>query len=304
MTHQPGETITIASYNDIIAQVNAIFGTGTGSSGYGGNSVNVSVTDLPTVTSLTTIDNQEWLDLRNAQSDVAAHQGVALSATLPVTGDLESTDSIQAFDDQTGPDNPDGEIDSADNLLQIVTNKDLHGGETFSVIEKLISERITSWSSFIEHEFHVVFTDTDAARHFFNTGGELRFFAEIDPGTGSLQNAAWKSLVDANSPFIFDSSDYFALTSAFVTLRTVTDSGYYASNNWTISGKRDDAAGSNGGNGSVLRFKSSFLDGHTNVFADVVDGTFTSTIDENRAITIFPQTSPTFTTLTDLTNGS
>ncbi|KKM76119.1 hypothetical protein LCGC14_1383400, partial [marine sediment metagenome] len=54
MTHQPGDLIDIASYNNIITSVNTIFGTGTGSSGYGGNSTNVSVTDLPTVASLAT----------------------------------------------------------------------------------------------------------------------------------------------------------------------------------------------------------------------------------------------------------
>ncbi len=306
MTHQPGDTINIDSYNNIVTQVNAIFGTGIGTSGYGGNSANVSIANLVLKSVGDTIDNQEWLDLRNAQANIADHQGVALPAALPLIINLENADIIQAFEDQTGPDNPAGEIDSAANLAAIVTNKDLSGGESFSVSTKLTSVRATSWSSFIEHEFHVIFTDTDAARHFFNTGGQVRIDASRIGGSATPQNTAWTNLLSVTNQLIFDVTDYFALTGAFVALRTVNDTGSYSANSWTISGKRDDAAGPNGGNGSVIRFKSSFLDGHANVFADTVDGTFTSTIDEKRSTDVFDKSSMTitYTTIIPLTSGS
>lgn len=305
MTHQPGEIITIASYNDIIAQVNTIFGTGTGTSGYGGESTNVSVIDLPVAILGTAVDNQEWLDLRNAQADIAEHQGVALPAALPLVTDLETADPAKAFEDQTGPDNPDGEIDSAANLAAIVTNKDLSGGETFSVTTKLTSVRSTGWSSFIQHEFTVDFGSADTARHYFNTGGNLRISASRTGGSASAQNTEWTNLISANSPYVFTSTDYFALTGAFVVKQSVSSGGSYALNNWTISAKRVDAAGPNGGAGSILRFKSSFLDGHANVFFDTVDGTFTSTIEEKRSIGIFDKSlmSIIYITITDLTGG-
>ena len=304
MTHQPGDAIDIDSYNNIITQVNTIFGTGTGTSGYGGNSFNVSVTNLPAAVAGTAIDNQEWLDLRNAQNDIAAHQGVPLPAALPSETDLEAADIIQAFEDQTGPDNPAGEIDSADNLLAIETNKDLSGGETFSVATKLTSVRITPWSSFIEHIFTVIFLDSDA-RHYFNTGGDLRISASRTGGSATSQNTEWTNLVNANSPYIFTSTDYFALTGAFVVKQSVSSGAPYTFNNWTISVKRDDVAGPNDGTGAILRFKSSFLDGHTGP-SDVVDGAFTSTIDEKRSIGIFDKSSMSiaYTTITDLTDGN
>ncbi len=305
MTHQPGDLIDIASYNNIITSVNTIFGTGTGSSGYGGNSTNVSVTDLPTVASLATIDNQEWLDLRNAQADVATHQGVALPAALPAVVDLENADTIQAFDDQTGPDNPAGEIDSAANLAAIVTNKDLSGGETLSVAIKLINERPSAWSSFIKHEFTVDFGSEDNARFFFNTDGEIRISASRTGGSATTQNTEWSSLVAANSPYNFTQADYFALTTGFVIKQTAPETTVpYTLNNWIIRAKADSIPGVNGGKGSVLRFSSEFTDGHTNIFFDQVDGTFTSTIEERRSTGIFVRPTPTFTTITPLTSGS
>ncbi len=295
MTHQPGETITIASYNDIITQVNTIFGTGTGTSGYGGNSANVSVTNLPIISAGATINNQEWLDLRNAQADVAAHQGTTLPAAIPSVTDLEVADLIQAFDDQTGPDNPAGEIDSAANLAIMVTNKDLVDAGNLITISRLINERTIPWSDFIQHEFTVDFGSSGNARFFFNTGGQLRLSASRTDGGETPQNTAWTDLLSANSPYIFTSADYFALTSDLIAKQSVSSDGVYAANNWTISAKRDDAAGSNGGNGSIIRFKSSFLDGYTNVFFDTVDGTFTSTVEDRRSIGVFSRPAPIYT---------
>ena len=303
MTHQPGETITIASYNDIIAQVNTIFGTGIGSSGYGGDSTNVPViTDLPVKVSGDTIDNQEWLDLRNAQDDVAAHQGTVLPADLPFVIDLETADSIQAFEDQT-PDNFAGEIDSAANLAIIITNKD-NVASVAATSTAITHNRTTPWSSFIEHQFIIAFVNSDAARHYFNTGGQISVGASRELGAGSPQNIAWTALLNANSPYSFTQTDYFALTSNFVVKQSVSSTGSYSTNTWTISVKRDDAAGPNEGAGSILRFKSSFLDGHTNVFDDIVDGTFSSNIGEIKAVGTFVKTSPIFTTITSLTSGS
>lgn len=312
MTHQPGETITIASYNDIITQVNTIFGTGTGTSGYGGNSTNVSVTDLPVAVIGTAIDNQEWLDLRNAQADIATHQGVALPAGLPPIADLETADSIQAFDDQTAPDNPAGEIDSAANLAAIVANKDLVASVAITPAGAITHNRGTGWSSFIQHEFTVDFGSADAARHYFNTGGQIRISASRSGGSATTQNTEWTNLLSANSPFVFDQTAYFLLTSSFPvfpfpnpeTAREVCSAGLYSLNCWTILSRRDDGTGPNNGNGSILRFQSNFLDGHTNVFSDTVDGTFTSTIQEQKATTEFIRPSPTFTTITALTAGS
>jgi len=311
MTHPgTGNPITIADYNAIVASINAFFGTGTGNRGYGGLSTNVALANLATKTIGTVITNEDWLVLRDAQFDVAAHQGTTLTSALPDITDMEDADIVQAFEDQTGPDNPAGEIDSADNLTLLDTNRAIVSPGNVTVASKLTSVRGTSWSSFIEHIFTVDFGSSDAARFFFNTGGQLRISASRTGGSATGQNADWDTILATGGTFIFDGPAYFLLTGAFSAIpplgKTTVSPGYGAYggvNSWTISSKRDDAAGPNGGNGSVLRFKSSFLDGYAGP-VDTVDGTFTSTIEERRSTGIFVKSSPTFTTITDLTAGS
>jgi len=310
MTHPgTGNPITVTDYNDIVATINAFFGTGTGDRGYGGNSTNAALTNLVTKTSGDVIINEDWLELRDAQFDVAAHQGTSLPSPLPSITDIEDGDNVLSFDDQTGPDNPDGEIDAAVNLTLLDANRLIVSPGNVTVASKLTSVRNTAWSSFIEHEFTVDFGSADDARFFFNTGGQLRVSATRTGGAATGQNANWDSILAAGGTFIFDGVAYFLLTGAFQSvppLGQITTSAYgaYGTNSWTISSRRDDAAGPNGGNGSIIRFKSSFLDGHTNIDFDEVDGTFTSIIEERRSTGIFVKASPTFTTITDLTTGS
>lgn len=308
MPHQPGDTIDIASYNSIVTSINALFGTGTGDSGYGGNSANVALANLISKTTGPIITNEDWLVLRDAQFDLAAHQGTTLPDALPDITNIEDADTIQAFESPDVGLDP-GQIDSVANFNLLVANRSVVSPFNVVVTTPLTSIRSTSWSSFIEHEFTVDFGSADNARFFFNTGGEIRIDADRTGGNATGQNANWDSILDSVGTLNFGGNGYFALTSAFSALppvgRTVTSGyGYYGANNWTISAKRDDAAGPNDGNGSIIRFKSAFLDGHTNVFFDQVDGTFTSTIEERRSTIIFPRPPPTFTTITDLTNGN
>lgn len=309
MAHlNPGDTIDITGYNSIITLINALFGTGTGDRGYGGNSANVALANLVNKTAGSTITNEDWLVLRDAQFDLAAHQGTTLPDALPSITNIEDADIIQAFEDPDVGLDP-GKIDSTNNFTLLDTDRAQVSPGNVTVATKLTSVRATSWSSFIEHIFTVDFGSSDNARHFFNTGGQLRLSATRTGGSATAQNTLWDGILSSGGTFIFDGISYFALTSSFASTppvgQTITAAyGGYSNNSWTISAKRDDAAGPNGGNGSIIRFKSAFLDGHLNVFFDQIDGTFTSTIEERRSTNIFVRPSPTFTTITDLTNGS
>ncbi len=295
-----GSTITVADYNTIVALINALFGTSTGDKGYGGNSSNVALANLVNIASGSIITNEDWLVLRNAQGDMASHQGTTLSAALPSITDMEDGDDAKAFEDQSGPDNPDGEIDSPENFTLFEDNRAIVSPGNVTVTTRLSNERTIPWSDFIEHEFTVDFGSTDNARFFFNTGGQIRLSATRTGGSATAQNTLWDTLLADGGTFIFDGVSYFALTSNFSSASpvgqvTTAANGVYENNNWAISAKRDDAAGSNGGNGSIIRFKSAFLDGHMNVFSDLVDGTFTSTIEDRRSTGVFIRPVPTYT---------
>jgi len=311
MTLVPGVPISIADYNVIVASINAIFGTGTGDSGYGGNTANVAFTDLPTKSAGEIITSVDWLNLRNAQFDMGVHQGTTqLLVAIPDITSIEDADLCQAFEDPDQGLDP-GAINSSSNFSVLTASKDVVSPLNVTVATKLTSVRGTAWSSLIQHEFTVTFVDSDDARHFFNTGGQLRLSASRTGGSATAQNANWDTILALGGTFIFGQDAYFTLTGDFQSIppfghiiEGVPYGIYYGTNSWTISSRREGALGPNGGNGFVIRFKSSFLDGHFNAFFDSVDGTFTSTVEERRSTGIFVRPTPTFATTIPLTAGS
>lgn len=293
MVYERGGLVEKTDYDALISAINNLFGSGFGDSGYGGNSINVPLSQLTSVSVGATINNEEWLVIRNALFDLALHQNTVLPNPLPSPTDLEDMDLIQAFE----------ALNDADNLNELLTNRLNANSANLSISNKLISNRSTSWTSEILHEFTVDFGNTDDARFFFNTGGEIRLNASRSGGAATPQNLAWTNLTSNNSPAIFNASNYYALTSSYTTVRSVSSTGAYSTNSWIIQARRDDVAGPNGGNGSIIRFKSIFSDIHSGV-SDVVSGTFTSTIQERRSTVVFTRPSPIFTTITQLTAGS
>ena len=120
---------------------------------------------------------------------------------------------------------------------------------------------------------------------------------------------SWNTILNKLGPFKFAAEDYYALTSTSQELRPFDlgpydySIGNYTTNTfWTIFGQRLDAQGPNGGNGSVIKIISSFLDNNTNS-PDVVDGTFTSSVIESKYTDVFDVDSPVYQTIVHLSNG-
>jgi len=299
MVYAQGGLVEAADYNALISAINDIFGTGFGDAGYGGNSVNVALAELLDVTSIGSIDAEDWQNLRNVFSDVATHQNTVLPDSLPSLGLLDIGDIITFFTS----------LDSATNLTEITNNRTNVGAGNTTITTKLTDERLAPWSDFIRHEFDITFTSPDAARFYFNTGGQFRISASRTGGSSNPQNDSWTDSLTTNSPFILDASDYFGLTGSFTILREIVAAGggsayAYTNNLWTISAQRVDSAGPNGSNGAIIRVRSDFLDGHSNTFFDIVDGVFSSTIEEVRSTGVFVQASPVFNTTQSISEGA
>lgn len=316
MVYELGGIIEAADYNQLIVDINKIFGTGDGDFGYGGNSFG----NLPTTTNLSSllqgesVDNQSWLDLRNAIDDCANHQGTILTDGLPSVIDIEDGDPASFFP----------RLASSQNLFDITTNR-FNNGSLPTIVNALTSIRgveattgpgVLPWGNFIQHEFTVTFINSDHARHFFNTGGSLRISAQRTGGSATIKNAAWDDILIPSNTFVFDQEIYAGLTSSFTDLRPQISplgfgifsvysalGAYSASNIWTMQGKRDDAQGPNGGNGSIIRISSNFLDGNPNA-PDIVDGKFTSSIDEHKFDSVFNIQSPTYQSIKEVTLGN
>lgn len=329
---QSGGPITATDYNEMVTDLNAVYGLGTGNIGYGGKSQNVVSTavNLPLLAQGDIVENERWIDLRNAMNDAALHQDTVLPNPVPLLTNLEDGDEI-GFGPNAAPLFASLNGTPPNNVTVLTANRLNSDILNFETNTKLSSVRITPWGSgnvgepsSITHEFTVAFSNSDHARHFFNTGGEIRLSASRAGGSVTPQNISWTNLVSGVSPFVFGGIDYFNLTSGFVVFlttvaSTLTTYGNPAlpdpeRNSWVISARRDDAAGANGGNGSVIRFRSQFNDGFlgpsTSALGaygtpvggppDLVDGVFTSVISQKRSSVFFNIPTPTYTNITQI----
>lgn len=270
----------------LVTDINSIWGLGTGDKGYGETELLLELDNC--------IEQTDWEDLHNAVATMETHQIITLSPPLADISIIQGSTPVDFDSFRTA-------LES--NIAQLIPNRLVYDPVNFSVESKLSSVRVTGWNTELVHNFTVTFTDTDEARYFFNTGSKIRLSASRTGGAATSQNTDWSTLLSTNSVFIFDYEQYFALTDSFVTIATFTSGGVYGSNNWSIEAKRDDAAGPRGAAGSIIHFRSVFTDGHTGP-SDIVDGTFTSSIENFRSVTAISVASPIYFTVTELTAGS
>ena len=307
MAFASGQKITASDYNNLLIQLNDVYGTGTGDKGYG-------ATDLPPVDPFpfdpsadlvkagTLSKDNDLTDLVTAIDLMGQHQGnVPLLPTINQPGeDIEIGDLIQAF----------SEIPPA--LTQVTTNRlNVDPSSTTLTSSILLSLRSDPWSSQIAHIFTVDFGSDDDARWFFNTGGQIRLAmsAPVSPLTASLDAHNWGKLYNDIGTFIFDATEYYGLSPTINNFTTVSiaatgggvySSGYPASaNQWIISVKFITGTSANGARGSKLEFTSLSDDVYTGPI-DIVTGGFTSTISERRSTTFFNRPAPIYETTSSL----
>ena len=259
--------------------------------------------------------------------------GIKFTATGPGTG------SGQA---KLAPTSANAEEDLAEGYLdfeaaadEIVADINVHDATNFSVTQKLSDTRTSQWGggdyaspgTKITHEAEVTWVNADERRYFFNTGGSIKFAADlIGAVTANSKNANWNTILenmgtitfgknavtsDGSSPGTSASfGNYYAswsLTSSSnqATLFTKNGSGLYADIKYQITAW-EEAAG-NASTPSVLRFRIEFQDndfssGPTDV-DEYVTNDITSTISV-RHDTVLSIPSPSFTTITSLDDGA
>lgn len=308
MVYQSQQLVRASDFNALKDQINQYFGTGTGDSGYGGNSTGsypVSLTDLPTVSIGDVIttkpsDPGEWLELKYAIESIAEHQGTSLIDPMPADLDLEVGDRIAA--EQVGTDFTNFEnFNSATNLSSFQTNKLTAAPANLTTTNSILTDtRTNPWIAMIQHEFKVVFGSTDEARWYFNTGGVVRLNHSHSGGSGSAQTLDWKNLINGLTAFEFNAGQYYALTSSWTTIFSQNGSGAYSANQFLIQAKYDDPVpGPNGARGSMIKIRSMFLDNYSGG-GDGIDGTITATVDDIRSTGVFFRPQPTYCTTTNL----
>jgi len=306
--------VTAARINNLQSRIELILGNGSGTTGYGQliQSSQVLPGDLIDADNL----NNLYVDIIKARihqvgpSDpsvteiqiVLENQNVVADETSFIINDqgLESAD----------PEGTKKGISDFESLMRKVeTDKsNVHPSQASSQTA-VTSTRTSTWNGLIFHEFTVTFGSSDARRHYFNTGGEIR----IDPSntnastpkgldwaalTNEVGIVRFNSLATAASSGSGTNIGNFGLTSSYQTIYTKIGagsySGVYAGNIFLVKARAVSE--------TQISFRIEFNDvvGDNNVDNNV-DGTLRSLITLFRATGDVSVPSPGVFTNVDLT---
>lgn len=155
MAYVAGGKIEAADFNTLVGNaatansLNKVWSTGSGQFGYGQPLV-------PAVTAGSKVAATDWASLITTTANIAVHQGSNIAnVAVPVSG---------------------GKVtylaDVLPNLQTINTNK-LNASAQGATIANAVS-RTTTWNQLLTFTHTVTFANADAARYFFNAGGQLK----------------------------------------------------------------------------------------------------------------------------------
>jgi hypothetical protein len=265
MSYAQFGTIQASDYNGLIGSgttanaLNTVWSTGTSTYGYG-------QTALTSVSVGATVLASEWASLVNRTANSAAHQSSSItSVTAPVAG---GTITYNA--------------NVVTNLQTIYTNR--LNAVSQSATSSNTATYGSTWLNAITFTHTVSFANGDAARYFFNSGGQLAVTCAHPSGTGinlllnnlasnvgtvvlsspasgsaTIAGTSYNGITriggGGNAPTISTNSGYYALTTSNANVYYQTAStgpSGYLSTNINIFIKTNGTQGSNGDTGSVI----------------------------------------------------
>jgi hypothetical protein len=181
MTYAQDQLITQAEYNAFRSTISNVYGVGTGDRGYG-----QTVIPLPAVTGGSTqlIDHTEWQALHNSMNVCANHQFTSIVSNMPLLTAWGAGHLIKAHPPAFG--------NVATAVASLDTNRLNVSIVSNTVFSNLYTQTKTpSWSTQIQGTFTATFASGDAARYFFNSGGEIRFTFSLTGFISNTQDNSW-----------------------------------------------------------------------------------------------------------------
>ncbi len=296
MTYAQFGTIRAIDFNQLCGgntvaanTLNTTWSTGTGSAGYGQTAIaNVNVGDTITASG-------KWTTLVNNTSNAAIHQGTTISSvTPPAAGTAPS--SVVTYNSAI-----------ATNLQTIYStrlNASIQGTTTANT-----ATYGAAWQNALTFTFTATFANGDAARYFFNSGGQLKISCSHPAGTGI--NATFNGLAanvgnvylssptsgtatiagnafsgitkvgtggNAPSPYLTNNG-YYALTTTNTTVFTQTAVSGSSSISYVM--KSNGIQGSNADTGSIITIYA--------VWDEIPDGLLVSSGSATTLTAIYPE---------------
>lgn len=219
MAVSSGDIITAADYNNLQSRITQVIGTGSGDFGYGQtvSSSQVSAIQNAEIPDGDTISAEQ---LNNLRADIEVAYTHQTGSTIPIgvfdVGDIIGADKSGTdldFDTDgtyqfVSEDSQKGFNDLLDVMADVEIDRfDIHPSQEAEQI-RASDLRTTNWNGTISSEFTVSFQDSDARRHFFNSGGQIRITGTVDLSTStgdSLQrDEGWKDLIENPGQIQFD----------------------------------------------------------------------------------------------------
>lgn len=253
-------TLVGTNPNTANGTLNTVWATGGTTTGYGQTTVpNVAVGNLAYAA--------DWDNLINVTSNCASHQGTSISSVTapPVGGIVTYFSPIPT------------------NLTTIYTNRLNAASQGSTVANSAILG--TTWSSIATFTHTITFANGNAARYFFNSGGQLKITCShanattpinvlfnglasnigtvvlSAPSTGTVTvvgvsfNGVTKIAGGGSTPTILPNNGYFALNTSNANIFVQTASSgpaSYQSTNIKIVARSNGTQGSNGDAGSII----------------------------------------------------
>ena len=174
-----GNIIYAADYNNVQGTANFLLSTGLADSGYGQAITSGQVNPTLKVTAA------QWTNLRTDLLKIRQHQtGVDEGAGLGIatTGLLVDDAFVNLFKTVAATCNT--------NRLTIASNQG-----TAETLAGAGQTRTTAWNGVVSHTVTITFATSNAARHFFNAGGEIRFSGSRSGGSTTNKNTSWTNLL-------------------------------------------------------------------------------------------------------------
>jgi len=172
-----GDTIYAADYNNVQDTVQTLLGIGLADQGYGQA---VASTQVAVDTKVTV---SQWTTLRGDLLKIRTHQtGVDETGnlTVPTTSDKITNEFVNQYKTYG--------TTCTTNRFTIASNQ----GQEEAFVSR---QRTTAWNGVLTHTVTVTFASANAARHWFNAGGQFRFTASRTGGSASTKNSVWETLL-------------------------------------------------------------------------------------------------------------
>ena len=284
-----GTNILSTDYNSIRADIESIWGTGSGQRGYGQTMISSPVTPGP---------GDEGDKITKAQWDALAADIV--NTKVHQDGVIPSIVSIE-IGDVIGFGSAHPNTNYRTLVDQAIANRFNIGAGRFTVTPKFSHAFTGGWKRVAFCEITITFSTDDEARYFFNSGGKLRFTSSRTDGSNTAQNTAWTNLLTAVGMFSFGATSengigIYNLTNSYTVLKQASPSVPYLASVYKIEARCVTQSNNINGTENQFQFKVTFDDSYidkdivagfpsdlTNPPGDVVNGTIVVTVDELKA---------------------